>query len=307
MSSAPGTRGVAFGVAGQAPAWDARTPCLYLDASPSPLVRRTRPLVPPVAAQSNSASPTSLAANPLLHQAMVTVAADVSLPPMVSDSTRPQAPATRYEEHRAAVTAASSDAESAVSGPSVAGEPSERGVPLLPSIKESMPFLDGTQFNAKQTESTAFKPGSKTDPSSCIQRLQPTPPFMCEDARKDQKSPGASLPPLLPTSSTPSTTSSPNVCAQCAPNEDPANVDLRAAAVQKAREIAKEIATEAALPERVGGQDWGERRKQAKLKQTFGFTCSRSQRAAQLKLTTSKLVESLPAEAKAAFLAVLQR
>jgi hypothetical protein len=230
---------------------------------------------------------------------------DFHLPPMKHQSacSASEEPAGRCELYgqvsaiSGCVTGGDSDADSQDSG-----NVSERVLPMLPSIKESMPFLsslkDGTCGKAG---SGPVMPGGHPidarDTLTCMHSLDPTPTFTC----KDHEGTGQ-LPPLLPSSATPSYNSSPHVCPQSPPLQNPAKTYLKTPVNKRpAAELEGEVL------ERVGGQDWGGRRKRAKFEQTFQETCPKLQGIARLKLTFTKLKGALPDEVKTTLLGVLAR
>lgn len=187
----------------------------------------------------------------------------------------------------------------------VAPQDHERKLPVLPSIKESMPFLSSLKEN-EVTTGKEHDAGTGSDmparrDAAPIMHLHPTPPFGSNDPR--DKDSHHRLPPLVPSSATPSTNSSPSVCPQCPPSCDPAKADLKAHNSNSPSAPSQE----GEVPDRVGNLDWGERRKKVKREQTFGVVCPRSQRIAHLKLAIVKLSDSLPYEAKESLLETLKR
>ena len=179
-------------------------------------------------------------------------------------------------------------------------------VPHLPSIKESMPFLSARLSEAgsgKLGEAVAAADSEMTgkrDPAASLQWMQLSPPLGSKEFREHD---GAHrLPPLMPASATTSTSSSPAVCAQCPPNRDPTKVDLKAHGSKE-----HSASPEGEVPDRVGGMDWAERRKKVKREQVFESLCPRSQRLAHLKLSVTKLLQSLPQSEKQSFLCTVKR
>jgi hypothetical protein len=233
---------------------------------------------------------------------------DCALPPMVmhhlSENSADE-PAGRSEFYGVAGAASAGDA--GFDGYDGASKSHDRQRPLLPSIKESMPFLKSLTDvkTSKEREAGAGLGGelaAKREPVPGL-ALQPTPPFGCSDHEKGGSS---SLPPLCAASATPSLAPSqnvsPSVSPQSPPTRDPTKADLNGFKV-----IESSPSPECEIPERVGGLAWGERRKKIKFEQTFQSACPRSQRVAHLKLAIVKLIEALPLEEKSRFLSSLQR
>jgi len=175
-----------------------------------------------------------------------------------------------------------------------------QALPHLPSIKESMPFLCALGDASSGKDGASVKEGEECDSAECLVHMSqhPMPPFGCRDFHASAY---GEHPPAL-TSAPGSTTPSPNVFPQRPPSSDPVKAQLNSP-----RSKEPTTTPEGEAPDRVGGQDWGERRKRAKREETFNVSCPRSQRIAHLKLVVARLMNALPLTERKPFVAGVKR
>jgi hypothetical protein len=223
------------------------------------------------------------------------------LPPMVVTHHAPEQssdePAGRREQDPGPLACGEAGASTRGSSgsPQSADSSSHKQVPLLPSIKESMPFL------SELSDSSIVAAGQDGGPAGAEPMTAPTreraPCGHGTPSLAGAAAPREIIPALLPASATTSTNSSPSVCPQRPPTYDPARVNLKAP-----RSDQSSSTPEKEGPDRVGGLDWGERRKRARREQIFQSASPRVQRVEHLKLIVSKLMAALPLEERKAFL-----
>ena len=232
------------------------------------------------------------------------VAAETLLPPMVVHQARDESneePASRREQDPEPPSGSEAGGSSGDSeSPQLADGAPQKELPLLPSIKESMPFLcDLSEAGAVAAGQEG--PGKGAEPSMDAKRERVS--YAHGSLQSGSASgPRELIPALLPASATTSTNSSPSVCPQRPPISDPVRADLK---TPRSKEHSSTPECEGT--DRVGGLDWSERRKKARREQTFQSTNPRVQRVSHLKLVVSKLLEALPSDDKLPFLESAKR